>query len=128
MISENAMANVYIWQGNKTQASLDEDLIAELELHEQKSFEELVRWVIKEAWSKLAVLGVLEIYRENNSLTESEEQKIQELWEGSDRGYESDWSWQGSDEEHEMDRKLWDGTRIQIEKLRGQVLTSKSKN
>jgi len=118
---------VYIRQGNGMQASLDEDLIAELELEERESFEEIVRHVMNEARSELAVFQTLEEHGEDESLTDSEELEIQEVSEASDGGYESDWSWQGSEEEQETERKLTNSMGIK-DKMERQLRTSKSKN
>ena len=87
----------------------------------------MVRQVMNEARSELAVFQTLEEHGEDESLTDSEELEIQEVSEASDGGYESDWSWQGSEEEQETERKLTNSMGIK-DKMERQLRTSKSKN
>ena len=79
------------------QASLDEDLLAELELDEQKSFEEMVKQVMREAQTELAVFEALEDCGRAGGITDSDVPPMEKVYETSDRGYESDWSWEEDD-------------------------------
>lgn len=118
---------VYRRRDGSTQSNLDKDLIAELELEERRSFEDIVRQVMREAHNELAIFEALEDYGEEKGLTDSEDLGISEVQETSDTGYESDWNWQESDEEARANRKLGKGREVR-NRLGRQLLTAKSKN
>ena len=73
-----------------TQSRLDMDLIAELELDEHKSFDEIVRQIIGGGQTELAVYKALEGCEEDYEPTDSDGLRMEDEKEESGTGYETD--------------------------------------
>ena len=80
-----------------TPSRLDADLIAELELEEHKSFDEIVRQIMGEVQTELALYKALEGYEDDYELTDSEGHGMEVEQDESGTGYETDQS-RGEDE------------------------------